>query len=535
MWLTANPDPQDRKHAQAVFANRNYSLTNSHAEPGLLQPRDLLAVDAVVLSQDPKKPLAVTHILPSASQTILNCGCTVVVRLAAGLGAMGRSVVVQTIVDSGLPAAGMFAEERNLDGVGGTDLPGVVMAPCVYIWDQAVGWEQIATLIAENSAGAPLHLNTTIVARDAQDKTVALEVDDRLLVHRAFPDSSRVELQRMPDGLSGGFAYRAQVTPTQGLLGPKPYFYFVKLGDRKQIVSEFSSYEGGWLEYVPFHLSPRLRLDRCWLGARRGILVADLVDVAEPFLKHAIEGRGKKLVDSLFERTLHSWHECGTEMPQSVPEALFDQYPAKVPQDREALIQALGGTPDLQQLRELLVRSGSRPVLMGPMHGDLHANNVLVRGTDAVVIDFEKFRVPKPLVYDAASLEGGLLVDGFIDDRRTVSQILKSVMPLYRDGVWLDQRKHAQRHPLATWFYDCVRQIRRRARPLEFLPGQYASALALALIKKAANENVTEKRRVELRAMAWVIAEVILKKHTSQPIPPRQQRRPKRKSRVRPR
>ena len=60
-----------------------------------------------------------------------------------------------------------------------------------------------------------------------------------------------------------------------------------------------------------------------------------------------------------------------------------------------------------------------KPVRVGVVHGDLHALNVLVRGGDAIVIDFEKLEIQLPLLLDLASLEAGLFVDGFIGDRRT--------------------------------------------------------------------------------------------------------------------
>ena len=90
----------------------------------------------------------------------------------------------------------------------------------------------------------------------------------------------------------------------------------------------------------------------------------------------------------------------------------------------------------LRELKDLIASSTpSYPVLAGVIHGDLHATNVLVRMNDAVIIDLERVASGKPLLLDAASLEGGLFVDGFVGDRRSASEVLKSIKGLYNVRV----------------------------------------------------------------------------------------------------
>ena len=69
-------------------------------------------------------------------------------------------------------------------------------------------------------------------------------------------------------------------------------------------------------------------------------------------------------------------------------------------------------------------------VQVGAIHGDLHALNVLVRGGDAIVIDFEKVEMKAPLLLDFASLEAGLFVGGFIGDGRDGQELLQSIESL---------------------------------------------------------------------------------------------------------
>jgi Ternary complex associated domain 9 len=152
----------------------------------------------------------------------------------------------------------------------------------------------------------------------------------------------------------------------------------------------------------------------------------------------------------------------------------------------------------------------SAPVLAGPIHGDLHATNVLVRGSDAIVIDFEKSEDGKPLLYDAASLEAGFLVDGFRTDERSNTDLIASIERLYQGGVVLNWTAPHHPNDPSAWFYDCVRQIRIHGNYLECKPGQYGTALALALVKKACNPDVFDDQRERLRAIAYLLSERIL-------------------------
>jgi hypothetical protein len=163
---------------------------------------------------------------------------------------------------------------------------------------------------------------------------------------------------------------------------------------------------------------------------------------------------------------------------------------------------------------------------MGVIHGDLHAKNVLVRGNDAILIDFEKVELSAPVMRDMACLEGGLFVDGFVGDSRDPMEILASVDRLYQPDHLLGSRI-SPCHPTdeSAWFFDCVVQIRMHASQFELNQpdqcGQYALLLASEMIRKACNKQdfdanlpISDKksliREEQTRAMAWVLAERIL-------------------------
>jgi hypothetical protein len=177
-----------------------------------------------------------------------------------------------------------------------------------------------------------------------------------------------------------------------------------------------------------------------------------------------------------------------------------------------AKARELGATIDIKVLRGLFEHCTSTPVLVGPIHGDLHSGNVRVRATDAIVIDFVQHR-DYPLVYDAACLEASLLVEGFANDKRSPQEWLESLKPLYEtpplEGPAVNQANPKNR---SFWFHANVHQIRRYARQWEFGPNQYAGVLALALLIKAVKDPNAPEREAYRRAGAYLIAEKILSK-----------------------
>jgi hypothetical protein len=302
---------------------------------------------------------------------------------------------------------------------------------------------------------------------------------------------------------------------TAGLEAKWPASYFVKLGDRRTIGREYFHYQAHALKYIPFYLAPRLTLDRCGLAGAKGVIVGDFVEQAEPLRDSACAGRSIHALGTLFSRTLAAWrHDARRDDDRSIGQVLAEFLPSEldVPDFRKAIAtREFGVTPDVPQIRQLLTRCGAKPVLIGTIHGDLNPSNVLVRLSDAILIDFEKLKEGRPLIYDAASVEAGLLVDGFAADRREPKDWIESIGSLYDSHELFEWRTPCHPKDGSSWFYDCVRQIRLQAKQLELETGQYAAALSIALIRKSCNDHNFKDRREMLRAAAYVLGEKILK------------------------
>ena len=356
-------------------------------------------------------------------------------------------------------------------------------------------------------------------------KPTGANLDDErtTLLRRAFADCSTVQLFPKTDGMSGVDAYEAfaQLAET-AVGGPALYHCFVKIGPRVKVAREFQNYQTTALENIPFHLGPRLRLERCVLGHSVGLITSDFVSGAETLRDSVRDGRGVHAIAHLFNQTLITWRraakiEEGWPLAAYLLEHLAERN--EVPVHRQPLIASCGATRSIRELKEDLSRGPeTERILTGVIHGDLHATNVLVRMNDAVIIDLERVAFGKPLLFDAASLEAGLFIDGFIEDKRSEQDILKSVSSLYSRKAFEHDDHHCSASDKSAWFFDSVRQVRMQARQMEVAPLQYARILATVYLKKSCNPENLDLRgvpegtvgREKVRAAAYAIAEMIV-------------------------
>ncbi len=501
----------------AAFTSRG--LRPEKFTASMRAPRELAVTDSVVLTQDANNLKGVYLDLERYADRLLAFDCRIYVRVAPGLTIQGRerTTIVNAIRKLRLPGAALRREEwASIDDGELREREGYPLAPYVCVCDTSWTWEVIAQMISENPAGDPPNLDLLPNAVTSDGRKLRLNPESVLLLQRAFGDCSEVHLRGMQDGLSGVSVYRAYTKQTAGLNARWPASYFVKIGARSTIWREYFHYEGHALEYIPFYLAPRLTLERCGLGAREGIIVGDFVEQAEPLRDAARAGRAIHALGTLFSRTLAAWrHDAEKDHARSIGQVLAEFLPSgwDIPAERKAIItREFEVTADVPEIRELLKKCDAKPVLIGTIHGDLNPSNVLIRLSDAILIDFEKLKEGRPLLYDAASVEAGLLVDGFAMDKRKPKEWLQSIENLYDSHELFEWRVPCHPKDGSSWFYDCVRQIRAQSKQLELEAGQYAAALGIALVRKSCNEHIFRDRRDALRAGAYVLGERILRR-----------------------
>jgi hypothetical protein len=493
-------------------------------EKELGDPGYAALVDAVIFSQNPEQRNALGQILRSSIPSLLNSGARVYVRIARDMNetSRARDLVINALIAQNVPLANISPQERERIPKSYREREGGLLTPYAYIFDSDVNWIDIAHIVCDHPAGdAPsqvLQIDGLVIKQFSESQMQECQT----LLRRSFFDSRMVHLKPMVDGLSGAPVFKAHVSLRDGLAGEWPYLHFVKIGPRKKIVDEYDRYIGRALDYVPFHLGPRIRLDRCNLGSSLGILVGDFVEGAEPIRDSAPRGSAGHAISNLFDKTLGPWRkQAKIERVRSLEQFLDEKWLGEddleiyLSPERAAIVSMLGGDPSVATARGIFGKMQHRPVLCSPTHGDLHATNVLVRGGDAIIIDFEKMKDQFPVLYDPASLESGLLVESLASDSRSEvspAQLLAAVSPLYVLNVLDGCVSPCHAADPISWFYDCLAQIRtlsRHALPIDQYH-HYALVLAVCLIRKGCNPEKFDQPHENLRAIAFVLGQKIL-------------------------
>ncbi|UCV21501.1 hypothetical protein [Ferribacterium limneticum] len=494
-------------------------------ESELTDPSFVSFLDAVVFSQRPEKRTGLNKVLETVP-LLLNNDVRVYIRMASDpeRTSGARDKVVDTLLRLQLPMANITPEEWSRIPDQRREREKAFLAPYVYLVDASADWSKITHVICDRPAGGTPNTAIKINGSDyLANGDLAIHRERLLLIQRAFHDCDELHVEPMIDGLSGApvFKVYAKLQHAQGALPSNwPYLYFVKLGPRKTIADEYDKYVGRAIHHVPFHLGPRLRLGRCNLGTSQGILVGDFVEGAESIRDCASAGRAGHAIANLFDKTLGPWRKQAHHTKRSLKEYLGKKWLTKdgqeiaLPPKRAEIVRQLGGIPDVAPLRKVFEQIGDHAgAICGPAHGDLHAANVLVRNGDAIIIDFEKMEDEFPMLYDPASLESGLVMDGFVRDKRAKNapeELLELIRPLYTGNALIALTVPYHAANPASWLFDCAAQIRTLSRHAESTAGQYALVLALCLIRKGCNPDPFEPINENLRAISFVLGQSIL-------------------------
>jgi hypothetical protein len=494
-WLNS---PQPTEATQA-FSARGYSVETCDSE-ALGRPAFLAGLAAVVFTQNPDKLRDIGSDIEAHGARILDHGCQILAIPARGW----HSSLIESI------------EKTRLSTVASLN---ILSFPFIRIFDEKADWNAIASFIEKHPQGRPPNAQLQIDSDVGKTGNIpGLSSARIVLLQRAFGDCSKVHLKPLGGGLSGAAVFIAYPTLERTYLNSRlPLPYFVKFDSRDNALKEYKNYRERVDPFIPFHLGPHLIDERCFLGAFDGVIVGDYVEESESLIDCAKSGRAGPAIACLFNRTVHGWHRDATEQNG----ATYPIFPDSIPAARWNLAKSLGAKTVLKDLRQYLKHANISSMMVGPVHGDLNANNVRVRGVDAIVIDFLSQRDDGDVVFDAANLEASLLVDGFANNllgqrasANDVRTTLKLVRPIYEKSLVNLVPPYCDPENPANWFYECVRQIRRYARQVECHSGQYATALARAFLKRSCKESradapftINEEYR---RSAAYVVAELIL-------------------------
>lgn len=219
----------------------------------------------------------------------------------------------------------------------------------------------------------------------------------RQLLARAFWDCEAITVEQLSGGQTAAGAFRVHAALKWTSIPPQPMPFFVKIGERGNILSERENYRN-WVDpFIPFYLRPNVCDQRCVFTLSTGVLVCNFVDGAVGLRDALRSGQADGAIFSLFEVTLRgiriqslrSLPEKGaieSFLRQRVRAACI----AKDFPDRIALAHRLRASVRPPEAIEaaLIAHASGLAARWGIYHGDLHCGNVMIRQREAIVIDF---------------------------------------------------------------------------------------------------------------------------------------------------
>jgi hypothetical protein len=303
----------------------------------------------------------------------------------------------------------------------------------------------------------------------------------------------------------------------------------VKVGPRNSIASEIQAMQAV-SPFIPFELRPNL--DTHVLGFCHGVYVADFVDHSESMLVAAHAGRAEAALSNLFNRTMGRWRERGRQRATS-DESLGDAASRLGIVSAEAILDAYSGSGEAQQagidIPKLWakLRSISFPHRVATIHGDLHGENVRVRGDDAILIDLGSVKGDDtsaggaPLCFDVAMLEVALVftwVKGEPDASYGQAAWREEIAPYYQTEA-IGRALEASAAPRdGGWMLGCLQRIRAFGIYQHDHRDEYPLALAIAMLRMCKYPHTTDAdkgRRVQgLMIAARIIEDIYARRPT---------------------
>jgi hypothetical protein len=394
---------------------------------------------------------------------------------------------------------------------------------------------EAAEYIARTYAG-PFQRNIPTIEYDALK-----DPEKKILLQRAFFDCKRIRLEPLPGGKAsdGVFIVHAWCEGTNANAGPRPLPFFIKFGEPFWIEMERKLYQSHAELYIPFNLRPNLDRRRCVRGSKYSALVGNFVEDATPLRKALRQGVGSGVLFTLFETSLKAFRvqafaKYSSKQNKGLDDFVKGRAGGKDPKGGRGptwcqaiqhahegnRILMLAGSYGLKNGPEALEKLLSDvatgiPHWWGPMHGDLHAGNVMVRRGDAILIDFGSVE-DGPLTADPAALEVSLVFGTDADDDAANFDDWKAfVDSIYACIPRIRPPNPATEPTVFSWLRQAVRELRHIPFGCDCDDNESAVVLAAYLMRFARLPIETEDPKlynlaVSKRAYGLFVAEQLV-------------------------
>ncbi|MGM4884266.1 MULTISPECIES: phosphotransferase [Rhizobium] len=344
----------------------------------------------------------------------------------------------------------------------------------------------IAEVIARYDAGKVPRLDLDINTSDDREP---LREADKILFKRAFPHCSRIALVELGGGRSAARVFAVHMIVDRSNIGAWPQPAFAKLDRRDKIAQEHDNYRNFAERFIPFGLRPNI--DELIHGSQRSLLVGSFVDRSESLWTLARRNVAGSAITALLDETLGGWRDQGyaSDPVRGAVAVALRNIGVWNPDRIDPCYVERAAEAGIFETPETLwtaLASLEQTYRRAPIHGDLHGDNVRVRGSSAILIDLASVTLG-PLTADLAALEAWLAFElpPDVDQHRYDDPEWTTVIErLYAPTAFRHPPGPARPATRFAWIEAVVRQIRTMGIAIQTCPGEYQTAVAVQLLRR---------------------------------------------------
>lgn len=351
-----------------------------------------------------------------------------------------------------------------------------------------------------------------------------LNYEALIVLRRSFYDCHTIHVEPIKGGKDSSHLLKVHAWLSNSEVKSALLPFFVKISEPEKIIRELNNYRVYTDLYISFQYRPNCRIERCVIGNRYGSLVGNFVEDAIPLRDLLSISYSTGIIFSLFEKSLKGFRRLPHLFSGKTPEGNLKQFVEEriwileliKRNDVIEAARSLGLKAEVQELHDRLTAKCSSSCYTSPIHGDLHSGNVMVRGDDAIVIDFSAIKVQGPLTADPVTLEVSLTFNFGEKDRPSFTEWRAFIDEIYAPEKLLKPLAFTDEIPNKfSWLKRAVREIRHVLAGCDCCKHEVEVVLAAYLMRMsrlAPKSIVTEDDQIQfgLHAYALVAAERII-------------------------
>jgi hypothetical protein len=356
------------------------------------------------------------------------------------------------------------------------------------------------------------------------DGDLRLETEIELLLRRSFFGCDRIYLKSLTGGKASLGVYKVHAWMGKSLVGPCPLPFFAKIAEHEIINRELNNYSEFTDLYINFRYRPNCRIERCTSTKNYSSLVGNFVDEAISLHTALQDSHYSGILFSIFERSLKDLRMQTSVSTVPILNGFFKNFVKdriKIEDllkkdDLLSTARSLGLKSDILTVYNRLMDYCTIDCKLGPYHGDLNARNIMVKGNDAILIDFSAVRYHGPLTADPATLEISLcfeLGDKFAPPFKKWKAFIKDAYHVENIAKPLPYNERVPSE--FSWLRRSVRELRHilvgcHTEGLEMKIILAAYLMRIARVYKQEGKIKRSKLELKYRAYALVTAENII-------------------------